>query len=143
MAQAAVRVKMRPSKPVPVPAANTADLLINIDNGGTLTDICVINGKQVYRTKTITTPYDLSKCLFEGLKKASRSLYGEDDVQRLLLATEYIRYSTTQGTNALVERNGPRLGLILRRRSWPEIVSDRRALRRSVQGLGGRALRDS
>jgi len=93
-------------------------LLINIDNGGTLTDICVLStggesGQRVWRTKTLTTPYDLSKCLFEGLKKASVSLYGEADVQRLLLATESIRYSTTQGTNALVERKGPRLGLIL------------------------------
>jgi N-methylhydantoinase A/oxoprolinase/acetone carboxylase beta subunit len=87
--------------------------LINIDNGGTLTDICVIDGAQVYRTKTVTTPYDLSKCLFDGLVKASRLIYGKDDLLALLLSTEYIRYSTTQGTNALVERKGPRLGLIL------------------------------
>ena len=86
--------------------------LINIDNGGTLTDICVIDGSKVYRTKTVTTPYDLSKCLFDGLKKASRTIYGEDDLQSLLLSTDHIRYSTTQGTNALVERKGPRLGLI-------------------------------
>jgi N-methylhydantoinase A len=86
--------------------------LINIDNGGTLTDICVIDGARVYRTKTITTPHDLSKCLFDGLRKASRIIYGEEDLPRLLLTTRYIRYSTTQGTNALVERKGPRLGLI-------------------------------
>lgn len=99
--------------PVTAPEPAAAGKLINIDNGGTLTDICVIDGATVYRTKTVTTPYDLSKCLFEGLKKASRVVYGEEDVQRLLLSTEYIRYSTTQGTNALVERKGPRLGLIL------------------------------
>lgn len=87
--------------------------LINIDNGGTLTDICVIDGARVYRTKTITTPHDLSQCLFEGLKKASRAIYGKEDLLALLLSTSYIRYSTTQGTNALVERKGPRLGLIL------------------------------
>ncbi|MCO5130031.1 MAG: hypothetical protein M9932_05635 [Xanthobacteraceae bacterium] len=43
----------------------------------------------------------------------SRRIYGRDDPLALLLSTEYIRYSTTQGTNALVERKGPRLGLIL------------------------------
>ncbi|MDD3761709.1 MAG: hydantoinase/oxoprolinase family protein [Nevskiales bacterium] len=108
------------SVPVPAAAANAVPesatatgKLINIDNGGTLTDICVIDGERVYRTKTVTTPYDLSKCLFEGLKKVSRVVYGEEDLQRLLLSTEYIRYSTTQGTNALVERKGPRLGVIL------------------------------
>ncbi|NGY04496.1 hydantoinase/oxoprolinase family protein [Solimonas terrae] len=86
--------------------------LINIDNGGTLTDICVIDGDQVWRTKTLTTPYDLSKCLFEGLRKVSRLIYGEENLLQLLLGTQHIRYSTTQGTNALVERKGPRLGLI-------------------------------
>lgn len=100
--------------PAPMPVvAPSAGLLINIDNGGTLTDFCVIDGARVHRTKSLTTPYDLSKCLFDGLKKASRSLYGEEDLQRLLLATAHIRYSTTQGTNALVERKGPRLGLVL------------------------------
>jgi N-methylhydantoinase A len=88
--------------------------LINIDNGGTLTDICVIDGNKVTHTKTLTTPYDLSKCFFEGLKKASKLIYGSDDkVIDLLLSTDHIRYSTTQGTNAIVERKGPRLGLIV------------------------------
>ncbi len=104
--------------PVRTPRASAAapaagGKLINIDNGGTLTDICVIDGGRVYRTKTVTTPYDLSKCLFDGLVKASKLIYGQDDPLALLLSTEYIRYSTTQGTNALVERKGPRLGLIL------------------------------
>jgi len=94
-------------------ASQGGDKLINIDNGGTLTDICVIDGTRVYRTKTLTTPYDLSKCLFDGLTKASRLIYGEEDLAKLLLSTRYIRYSTTQGTNALVERKGPRLGLIV------------------------------
>jgi len=87
--------------------------LINIDNGGTLTDIVVVEGDAIFRTKTLTTPYDLSKCFFEGLKKASREIYGDENVVELLRTTDYIRYSTTQGTNALVERKGPRLGLAL------------------------------
>jgi N-methylhydantoinase A/oxoprolinase/acetone carboxylase beta subunit len=87
--------------------------LINIDNGGTLTDIWVLDGDKSYHTKTITTPYDLSKCFYEGLKKVSGVIYGEDDLGALLQSTDHIRYSTTQGTNALVERKGPRLGLII------------------------------
>lgn len=87
--------------------------LINIDNGGTLTDFCVIDGDRIYRTKSITTPYDLSKCFFDGLRKLSRQIYGSEDLQSLLLSAAHIRYSTTQGTNALVERKGPRLGLLL------------------------------
>ncbi len=87
-------------------------LLVNIDNGGTLTDICVADGPTIYRTKTLTTPFDLSKCFFDGLVKVSKEIYGQEDIVRLLSTTSHIRYSTTQGTNALVERKGPRLGLL-------------------------------
>jgi len=88
-------------------------MLINIDNGGTFTDVCVIHGESVLRAKTPTTPFDLSECLFEGLRKASAEVFGEEDIARLLAETEHIRYSTTEGTNALVQRKGPRLGLIV------------------------------
>lgn len=88
-------------------------LQINIDNGGTLTDICILSDDAVKKTKVLTTPYDLSKCFFEGLTKASGVLYGAPDVKRLLEEVDLIRYSTTQGTNAICERKGPRLGLIL------------------------------
>ncbi|WP_417807550.1 hydantoinase/oxoprolinase family protein [Thioclava sp.] len=86
---------------------------INIDNGGTLTDVCIMSDEGVKKTKVLTTPYDLSKCFFEGLQKASETLYGAEDVKRLLEEVELIRYSTTQGTNAICERKGPKLGLIL------------------------------
>ncbi|MDQ0507479.1 hydantoinase/oxoprolinase family protein [Xanthobacter agilis] len=88
-------------------------LQINIDNGGTLTDVCIMADDVVKKTKVLTTPYDLSKCFFEGLTKASGVLYGAPDVKRLLEEVDLIRYSTTQGTNAICERKGPRLGLIL------------------------------
>ncbi len=88
-------------------------MLVNIDNGGTLTDICAIKDQEVYKTKTLTTPYDLSKCFFDGLRSISKVIYGEEDVAKLLMEVEHIRYSTTQGTNAIVERKGPKLGLIL------------------------------
>jgi N-methylhydantoinase A/oxoprolinase/acetone carboxylase beta subunit len=87
-------------------------LQINIDNGGTLTDICIIQDGAVNKTKVLTTPYDLSKCFFDGLQKASGVIYGEQNVARLLEEVDLIRYSTTQGTNAICERKGSRLGLI-------------------------------
>ena len=87
--------------------------LINIDNGGTLTDVCVIDAGRVYRTKTLTTPYDLSKCFLDGLRKASAIIYGNEDLVGLLLSTDHIRYSTTQGTNALLERSGPPMTFVI------------------------------
>ena len=86
--------------------------MINIDNGGTLTDICVWDGQDFNYTKTLTTPYDLSRCLFDGLTKASEAVFGAADLDTLLHSASLIRYSTTQGTNALLERKGPRIGLV-------------------------------
>ena len=86
--------------------------LINIDNGGTLTDIVVASGTDFTFTKTLTTPVDLSQCLFDAITKASTQLYGEANLADLLHSTQHIRYSSTQGTNALVQRKGPLIGLI-------------------------------
>jgi N-methylhydantoinase A len=88
-------------------------LLVNIDNGGTFTDVCIMDDEKVVRAKTLTTPYDLTKCFIEVLKAGSKEKYGVENIQGLLKDTDYIRYSTTAGTNAIVERKGPRLGLIL------------------------------
>lgn len=90
-------------------------MLISIDNGGTLTDACVIYGAKIYRAKTLTTPHDLTQCFVQVLKEVSRRIYGETRLDALLEEVDYIRYSTTQGTNAVVQRKGPRLGLILRK----------------------------
>ena len=85
---------------------------INIENGGTLTDICVWDGTEFTVTKTLTTPFDLSQRLFDGITKASAVIYGRPALSELLHSTKHIRCSTTQGTNALVERRGTRIGLI-------------------------------
>ncbi|WP_219732216.1 hydantoinase/oxoprolinase family protein [Carbonactinospora thermoautotrophica] len=100
------------ASPSDKPKGTLMKRLINIDNGGTLTDICVWDGKDFTYTKTLTTPFDLSQCLFDGMTKASAEIFGEKNLEALLHSTQHIRYSTTQGTNALVERKGPRIGLI-------------------------------
>jgi N-methylhydantoinase A/oxoprolinase/acetone carboxylase beta subunit len=88
-------------------------LLINVDNGGTFTDICVTDGQRVVNAKAATTPHDLTICFVEALTRAAESLYGEDDVGRLLQETDHLRYSTTAGTNAVVECKGPAIGLLV------------------------------
>lgn len=87
-------------------------LLVSIDNGGTLTDVCAVRDGELFFGKTLTTPHDLSRCFMDALSVLSERLYGEADLSRLATEVEHIRYSTTQGTNALVQRKGPRLGLI-------------------------------
>ena len=88
--------------------------LINVDNGGTTTGFCLVDGK------TLTTPYDLSRCLFDGLAKVSELAYGRPRLAALLQSTDCIRYSTTWGANALVQRAEPQVGLLVTDPAWVE-----------------------
>lgn len=116
-------------------------MLVSVDNGGTLTDFCVITDDAVHHAKTLTTPYDLSKCFFDGLKKVSGSVYGEMDVGRLLAEAEFVRYSTTVGTNAVVERKGPRLGVLLAAGSDTQALTPKEHLASLFESLVGDRVR--
>lgn len=84
---------------------------INVDIGGTFTDLFVTqNGERAEFVKTPTTHYDLSVGFLKGIKEAARA-YGLG-LGQMLSQTEAVRYCTTLGTNALLERTGPKLGLI-------------------------------
>lgn len=88
-------------------------ILVNIDNGGTFTDACAWDGSRLTHAKSPTTPHDLTQCFVGVLTRVSHELYGEDDLARLLRETDYLRYSTTSGTNAVVERKGQPVALIV------------------------------
>ena len=106
---------------------------INIDIGGTFTDFyCIQDQGQTLITKTPTTHYDLSVGFIRGVQELAR-LY-RLELKEFLGRTEAVRYCTTLGTNALIERTGPKLGLITtagfedtiylgRARSWADGLS--------------------
>jgi N-methylhydantoinase A len=84
---------------------------IDIDNGGTFTDGLFTGDGRIEWVKVDTTPHDLTvcflKCIEEGAAKFGLS------VPQLLHETEVIRFSTTHATNTLIQKSGPRLGLIV------------------------------
>jgi N-methylhydantoinase A/oxoprolinase/acetone carboxylase beta subunit len=83
---------------------------IDIDVGGTFTDLVLnFEGKALIR-KVPTTPYDLSVC-FSRVIEEGASAVGKK-MEELLPAIDMIRYSTTIAMNRLIERKGPRLALI-------------------------------
>src|SRR5277367_5198926 len=83
---------------------------IDIDVGGTFTDL-VLNFKGHALIKKVpTTPYDLSVCFSRVIEEGANTLGLQ--VEDLLPAVDMIRYSTTIAMNRLIERKGPRLGLI-------------------------------
>ncbi len=91
----------------------TSGTTVNIDVGGTFTDCYVaIDGRGVWG-KAATTPDDLSRGFLNALAEACRPLGIE--LSSLLSHTDILRYSTTVALNALLQRVGPRLGLITTR----------------------------
>src|SRR5438046_6054172 len=111
--------------------------LSDLDNAGTLTGCCCVDRGEVRCAKTLTTPYDLSRCLFDGLAKVSELAYGEPRLAALLQSTDCIRYSTTQGTNALVQRTGPQLGLLVTDPTLVEGLAATRAQEDLLAALAG------
>lgn len=88
-------------------------VLVNIDNGGTFTDVCVRRGDAVFYAKSPTTPHDLTQCFVHALSRVARDIYGDEDLARLVREIDYLRYSTTSGTNAVVERKGTPAALLV------------------------------
>jgi N-methylhydantoinase A/acetophenone carboxylase len=83
---------------------------IDIDVGGTFTDMVLnYNGQKIFK-KTPTTPHDLSACFLNVIEEGGKELDLEPD--ELLPGVGLVRYSTTVAMNRLIERKGPRLGLI-------------------------------
>jgi N-methylhydantoinase A len=108
---------------------------INVDIGGTFTDFFTgdENGSPQI-TKTPSTHYDLSVGFMKGVRDLARKLGLSLD--EFLSSTDAVRYCTTVGTNALLERTGPKLGFITtagfedaiflgRGRSWADGGSSR------------------
>ena len=83
---------------------------IDIDVGGTFTDmVLTLDGETSYR-KVPTTPYDLSVGFMQVVEEAAgeAGLSLDDLVGRV----ETVRYSTTVAMNRLLERSGPRVALM-------------------------------
>ncbi|MCF8143328.1 MAG: hydantoinase/oxoprolinase family protein [Deltaproteobacteria bacterium] len=84
---------------------------IDIDTGGTFTDGFFVSGDRVEPVKVPTSPHDLTICFLECIK-AGAEKFGMA-VEALLYETDIIRFSNTIGTNAIIQRDGSRLGLLL------------------------------
>jgi N-methylhydantoinase A/acetophenone carboxylase len=83
---------------------------IDIDVGGTFTDLVLnFEGRSLIK-KVPTTPYDLSVCFSKVIEEGAGALGLK--MEKLLPSIDLIRYSTTIAMNRLIERKGPRLGLI-------------------------------
>ncbi len=88
----------------------SSEVTIDVDVGGTFTDALVTSRGRVAKAKAATTTHNLAVGFMRALEAAAAELGTELD--SLLAATAMVRYSTTVALNRLLERKGPRLGLL-------------------------------
>jgi len=87
------------------------DVTINIDAGGTFTDGVFTRGETIETAKVPTTEHDLTVCFLDCIEKGAEKL--GTDPGDLLAETDAVRFSTTHGTNTVIEKTGPRLGVLV------------------------------
>jgi N-methylhydantoinase A len=83
---------------------------VSVDIGGTFTDCVVAWGDDRVETKAPTTHHDLTEGFMNALESAADDL--AVGMETVLEEVDSVRYGTTLGTNALIERSGERVGLI-------------------------------
>lgn len=84
---------------------------VSVDIGGTFTDCFVAWNSQYVQAKALTTHHNLALGFNAALDIAIEDI-GVDKFT-LLSQVDSVRYATTLGTNALIERKGPRVGMLI------------------------------
>lgn len=91
--------------------AVTTRYTIGIDIGGTFTDVVLMaSDGTVTINKAPTTPHDFSIGVIDAIREGGRDL--GFDLPGLLAVTDLVKHGSTVATNALITRNGARVGLI-------------------------------
>jgi N-methylhydantoinase A/acetophenone carboxylase len=87
-------------------------LTVGIDTGGTFTDVFLsADEARVATVKVPTTPHDLTVCFADAVRAGADAL--GLPLEAFLREAAVIRFSSTIGTNTVLTRSGPRLGLLV------------------------------
>ncbi len=114
--------------------AEKKSFIIGIDTGGTFTDVVVLGDTgEVWTAKASTTPDDFSRGVMDAVKEAAGVVGVE--MSELLGRTMLFKHGSTVATNALITRNGCKVGLITTR-GFEDTTEIMRAIGR-VDGLSG------
>jgi N-methylhydantoinase A len=103
---------------------------VAIDTGGTFTDSISVDGKgNLITTKTLTVPKNLA----QGTINAVDALAKKNGLSRrqFLENVETIVHGTTQGTNVIITRTGPKLGVIATE-GHADVLQLRRVIRDNI-----------
>ena len=86
-----------------------AKIRVGVDVGGTFTDVLLmdLHSGATFRAKTLSTPHDQSVGILDGILKACQKAgVSTTEIAELM-------HGTTVATNAILERKGAKVGLIV------------------------------
>ncbi len=83
---------------------------VSIDIGGTFTDCFLVFDNKRAEGKALTTHHNLASGFMASLEDVCSQI--GVTVKEVLSTVDAVRYATTLGTNALIERKGPDVGLL-------------------------------
>ena len=84
---------------------------VAVDIGGTFTDCFMVWNEHKIQSKALTTHHNLALGFREALQAGCAKL--DLDMQDVLSQVDSVRYATTLGTNALIQRKGPKVALLV------------------------------
>ncbi|HKY92879.1 MAG TPA: hydantoinase/oxoprolinase family protein [Nevskiaceae bacterium] len=83
---------------------------VAVDIGGTFTDCFMVWNEHTIQSKALTTHHNLALGFREALQAGCAKL--NLDMHDVLAQVDSVRYATTLGTNALIQRKGPKVALL-------------------------------
>ena len=83
---------------------------VSVDIGGTFTDCFLAYDGRYVESKALTTHNNLATGFMAALEGACREI--GKDIGEVLAHVDAVRYATTLGTNALIQRKGPKVALL-------------------------------
>ncbi|RLA59685.1 MAG: hydantoinase/oxoprolinase family protein [Gammaproteobacteria bacterium] len=83
---------------------------VSVDIGGTFTDCFLVFDNKRAEGKALTTHHNLASGFMASLEDVCGQIGAT--VEEVLSTVDAVRYATTLGTNALIERKGPDVGLL-------------------------------
>jgi N-methylhydantoinase A len=84
---------------------------VSVDIGGTFTDCFLAYDEHYIEAKSLTTHHNLASGFMDALGQACGQV--GLNVRDTLSTVDAVRYATTLGTNALIERSGPSVAILL------------------------------
>jgi N-methylhydantoinase A len=91
-------------------AASPREFRVGVDIGGTFTDLVVVEGERTLLWKQDTTPGRPEEAVQTGLTRVAADL--GLDIRELLSQVTLFVHGSTVGTNMVIQRSGPNVGLI-------------------------------